>query len=153
MHGAGTALPPDIWKLSCKQTTRRCHVSLRLTRSHCLSLLSKIMTSLGCIWYPSSLNDRLRPSNVTFIRYLQRETRRRGTEHHLLKNIVVSANLHMSYICNRCLSISCWVVWLLLNSEESFTSYTSLLKNVIFRQCQTIFFSFLFLFQFQNSTK
>lgn len=41
-----------------------------LTLSHCLSLLSRMMTSLGCIWYPSSLNDRLRPSNVTFIRYL-----------------------------------------------------------------------------------
>lgn len=49
------------------------HSQLVLTLSHCLSLLSRMMTSLGCIWYPSSLNDRLRPSNVTFIRYLQRD--------------------------------------------------------------------------------
>lgn len=52
--------------------------SRSLTLSHCLSLLSRMMTSLGCIWYPSSLNDKFRPSNVTFIRYL----RSQGTRGH-----------------------------------------------------------------------
>lgn len=30
-----------------------------------------MITSLGCIWYPSSLNDKFLPSKVTLIRYLQ----------------------------------------------------------------------------------
>lgn len=42
-----------------------------LTLSHCLSLSRRMMTSLGNIWWPSSLNDRFRPSNVTFMRYLR----------------------------------------------------------------------------------
>lgn len=29
-----------------------------------------MITSLGCIWYPSSLNDKFLPSKVTLIRYL-----------------------------------------------------------------------------------
>ena len=64
-----------------------------LTLSHCLSLLSRMMTSLGCIWYPSSLNDRLRPSNVTFIRYLQRETSRKKT---LIQTCITSWKKHPS---------------------------------------------------------
>lgn len=41
------------------------------TLSHFLSLVKRMMTSLGCIWYPSSLNDKFLPSKVTLIRYLQ----------------------------------------------------------------------------------
>lgn len=93
-------LKKDISGLSCKQTTRQCRVSFCLTRSHCLSLLSRIMTSLGCIWYPSSLNDRLRPSNVTFIRYLQRETRREGIEKQKLSMTCLKVCLSVAiYIC------------------------------------------------------
>lgn len=46
------------------------------TLSYCLSLFNRMMTNFGCIWKPSSLNERLRPSNVTFMRYLKRN---RGT--------------------------------------------------------------------------
>lgn len=41
------------------------------TLSHCLSLSSRMMTSLGNIWWPFSLNDRFLPSKVTFITYLE----------------------------------------------------------------------------------
>lgn len=41
------------------------------TLSHFLSLVKRMITSLGCIWYPSSLNDKFLPSKVTLIRYLQ----------------------------------------------------------------------------------
>lgn len=41
------------------------------TLSHFLSLVRRMITSLGCIWYPSSLNDKFLPSKVTLIRYLQ----------------------------------------------------------------------------------
>lgn len=40
------------------------------TLSHCRSLSRRMMTSLGNIWWPFSLKDRFRPSNVTFMRYL-----------------------------------------------------------------------------------
>lgn len=81
--------------------TQTVSVSLCLTLSHCLSLLSRMMTSLGCIWYPSSLNDRFRPSNVTFIRYLQKKTLRKETDwriYHLLENILVTGISQMSYL-------------------------------------------------------
>lgn len=41
------------------------------TLSHFLSLVRRMITNLGCIWYPSSLNDKFLPSKVTLIRYLQ----------------------------------------------------------------------------------
>lgn len=41
------------------------------TLSHCLSLSRRMMTSLGNIWWPFSLNDRFLPSKVTFMTYLE----------------------------------------------------------------------------------
>lgn len=61
------------------------------TLSHCLSLSRRMMTSLGNIWWPSSLNDRFRPSNVTFMRYLW--TRMREFEVLRLSRIFTQTNL------------------------------------------------------------
>lgn len=55
-------------------TEERSKEERRFTLSHCLSLSRRMMTSLGNIWWPFSLNDRFRPSNVTFIRYLRKRS-------------------------------------------------------------------------------
>lgn len=51
------------------------------TLSHCLSLSSRMMTSLGNIWWPFSLNDRFLPSKVTFITYLKTNSHISSTDH------------------------------------------------------------------------
>lgn len=64
----------SIWE-KVTDTSQRIHQGERrgedFTLSHCLSLSRRMMTSLGNIWWPSSLNDRFRPSNVTFMMYLK----------------------------------------------------------------------------------
>lgn len=59
------------WSLPPSSLTQFENYQTYPTLSHFLSLVKRMMTSLGCIWYPSSLNDKFLPSKVTLIRYLQ----------------------------------------------------------------------------------